>query len=133
MRASLSGVQVLRPAQGPLNLILVGREAGTPSTCTEIAFSHVAGDVPDDAEYAEITECEALPGEPPRRSWEVVTARGTYVLHARSAHLHRDVATALVTLLPPVRVPRLRRLGWRWLPSLVGSAFGRRLLKFARG
>ena len=54
MNVSLSGVQALRPAAGPLNLILQGREVGTCSNATEVAFAGAVGDVPDDLEYAEI-------------------------------------------------------------------------------
>jgi len=43
MIASLSGVRAVRPASGPLNLILQGREVGTRSNATEIAFAGAAG------------------------------------------------------------------------------------------
>lgn len=129
MIASLSGARVLRSAAGPLNLILLGREAGTPSTATEIAFAGAAGDVPDDLEYAEVGEAGA---DAARRAFSVRTARGEFLVHARSLHLHRDVSTALRNLLPPQRAPWLRRLVWRWLPAIVASSIGRRLLVVAR-
>lgn len=137
MIASLSGVRALRPAAAPLNLILLGREAGTCSTATEIAFAGARGDVPDDLEYAEVCEVDAPPIDATgvnavRRAWCVRTARGEFIIHARSMHLHRDVSTALRTILPPQRAPFLRRLAWRWLPTVVASPIGRRLLAAAR-
>lgn len=128
MIASLSGVQAVRPATGPLNLILQGREVGTCSNATELAFAGAAGDVPDDLEYAEVSEAE-----PAGRAWSVRTARGEFVVHARAIFLHRDVSLALRTLLPRQEAPRLRRLAWWWLPRIVASPIGRRLLLAVRG
>ena len=128
MIASLSGVQALRPVTGPLNLVLQGREVGTCSNATEVAFAGAAGDVPDDLEYAEIQPAGAAAG-----AWSVRTARGEFIVHARSMHLHRDVSIALRTLLPRQEPPRLRRLAWRWLPAIAGSPVGRRLLLAVRG
>jgi hypothetical protein len=128
MIASLSGVRALRPATGPLNLILLGREVGTCSSATEVAFAGAVGDVPDDLEYAEIH-----PGGREGNAWSVRTARGEFVVHARSVHLHRDVSVAMAALLPRQEPPRLRRLAWRWLPAIIGSPIGRRLLLAVRG
>lgn len=128
MIASLSGVQAVRPASGPLNLILAGREVGTCSNATELAFAGAAGDVPDDLEYAEVSEAE-----PAGRAWSVRTARGEFIVHAREAYLHRDVSVSLRTLLPRHAAPRLRRLAWWWLPRVVASPLGRRLLLALRG
>ena len=127
MNVSLSGVQALRPAAGPLNLILQGREVGTCSNATEVAFVGAVGDVPDDLEYAEIGGSEA------GRAWSVRTARGEFVVHARGVYLHRDVSLALQGLLPRHEPPRLRRLAWYWLPRIVATAPGRRLLRLLRG
>ncbi len=128
MIVCLSGVEVVRPATGPLNLLLQGREVGTCSIATELAFEGAKGDVPDDLEYAELTRAE-----PGGHAWSVRTARGEYVLHARALHLHRDVSVALRTALPRQKAPWLRRLAWAWLPPLLASAPGRRLLLAARG
>lgn len=122
MIASLSGVSVLRPATGPLNLILLGREAGTAATATEIAFAGAAGDLPDELEYAELDATDTP------RVWSVCTARGEYIVRARSVHLHRDVTTTVRATLPRQPAPLARRLAWRWLPALASSAVGRQLL-----
>ncbi|MGE0582636.1 MAG: hypothetical protein AB7P31_10975 [Steroidobacteraceae bacterium] len=127
MIVSLSGVQALRPTTGPLSLVLLGREVGTCSNATEIAFAGAVGDVPDDLEYAEISADDGA------RAWSVRTARGEFVVHARGAYLHRDVSVALRTLLPRHEPPRLRRLAWAWLPRIVASPLGRRLLRLVRG
>ncbi|HQX47547.1 MAG TPA: hypothetical protein PK681_01565 [Steroidobacteraceae bacterium] len=128
MIASLSGVRAVRPASGPLNLILQGREVGTRSNATEIAFAGAAGDVPDDLEYAEVCPAGVDGG-----AWSVRTARGEFVIHARAAYLHRDVSVRLRGLLPRQEPPRLRRLAWAWLPRIVASPLGRRLLLAVRG
>lgn len=128
MIASLSGVRAVRPATGPLNLVLEGREVGTCSNATEIAFEGAAGDVPDDLEYAEVNPAGANGG-----AWSVRTARGEFVIHARAAYLHRDVSVVLQSLLPRQEPPRLRRLAWAWLPRIAASAAGRRLLRAMRG
>ena len=128
MIVCLSGVEAVRPATGPLNLLLQGREVGTCSNATELAFEGARGDVPDDLEYAEVA-----PAEPGGRAWSVRTARGEYILHARALHLHRDVSLALRSALPPQKAPRLRRLVWAWLLSIFASSLGRRLLLAARG
>jgi hypothetical protein len=126
MIASLSGVRALRPATGPLNLILLGQEVGTVANATEVAFAGAAGEVPDDLEYAELDVTDAS------RVWSVRTARGEFVVRARSLHLHRDVSVAVRALLPRQSAPLARRLAWRWLPALASSAVGRRLLIAAR-
>lgn len=128
MIASLSGVRAVRPATGPLNLILKGREVGTTSNATEIAFAGAAGDVPDDLEYAEVHATG-----PSGKAWSVRTARGEFVIHARDAFLHRDVSVRLRGLLPRQEPPRLRRLAWACLPGIVASPLGRRLLLAVRG
>lgn len=128
MFVSISSVRAERPATGPLNLILVGREVGTCSNATELAFAGAAGDVPDDLEYAELN-----PEGEERGAWSVRTARGEFVVHARGVFLHRDVSVALRTLLPRHEPPRLRRLAWAWLPRVVRSSFGRWLLQAVRG
>ena len=128
MIASLSGVRAVRPTTGPLNLILKGREVGTTSNATEIAFAGAVGDVPDDLEYAEVSPAGADGG-----AWSVRTARGEFVVHARDAFLHRDVSVRLCGLLPRHEPPRLRRLAWAWLPRIVASPLGRRLLPAVRG
>ncbi len=128
MIASLSGVRTVRPTTGPLNLILKGREVGTTSNATEIAFAGAVGDVPDDLEYAEVSPAGADGG-----AWSVRTARGEFVVHARDAFLHRDVSVRLCGLLPRHEPPRLRRLAWAWLPRIVASPLGRRLLLAVRG
>jgi len=126
MIASLSGVRVLRPAAGPLNLILLGREAGTAAAATEIAFAGAAGAVADDLEYVELAATD-VPGV-----WNLGTARGEFFVRARSVHLHRDVSASVRALLPRQSAPLARRLAWRWLPALAASAVGRRLLVAAR-
>lgn len=126
MIASLSGVRALRPATGPLNLILLGQEAGTAATATEIAFAGAAGEVPDDLEYAELDVTDVP------RVWSIRTARGEFVVRARSVHLHRDVSVVVRALLPRQSAPLTRRLAWRFLPALASSAVGRRLLTAAR-
>lgn len=126
MIASLSGVRVLRPATGPLNMILLGQEAGTAAAATEIAFAGAAGEVPDDLEYAEIDVTDAP------RVWSVRSARGEFIVRARSMHLHRDVSASACALLPRQSAPLTRRLAWRWLPALASTAIGRRLLIAAR-
>ena len=128
MIASLSGVRAVRPTTGPLNLILKGREVGTTSNATEIAFAGAVGDVADDLEYAEVSPAGADGG-----AWSVRTARGEFVVHARDAFLHRDVSVRLCGLLPRHEPPRLRRLAWVWLPRIVASPLGRRLLLAVRG
>ena len=126
MIASLSGVSVLRPAAGPLNLILLGKEAGTAAAATEIAFAGAAGAVADDLEYVELAATD-VPGV-----WNLSTACGEFVVRARSVHLHRDVSTSVCALLPRQPAPLVRRLAWRWLPALASTAVGRRLLATAR-
>lgn len=123
----LSSVQTLRPASGPLNLVLRGREVGTCSNATELAFAGAAGDVPDDLEFAEVEAAE-----PVGRAWSVRTARGDFIVHARALYLHRDVSLTVRTALPRQRAPLLRRLAWWWLPSIVASTLGRRLFLAAR-
>jgi len=126
MIACLSGMRVLRPATGPLNMILLGQEAGTAATATEIAFAGAAGEVPDDLEYAELDVTDAP------RVWSLRTARGEFIVRARSVHLHRDVCASVRALLPRQPAPLARRLAWRWLPALASSAAGRRLLSATR-
>lgn len=127
MIAGLSTVRVLRPATGPLNLILRGREVGTAASATELAFAGAEHELPDDLEYANVSLADAAGG-----TWIVLTARGKFRVRARSAHLHRDVSATMRSLLPAQRAPVLRRLAWRALPALVSSSIGRRLIALAR-
>lgn len=127
MIVGLSNVRVLRPATGPLDLVLLGEEVGTAAARTEVAFAGAVHELPDDLEYAEVSVADGDPG-----TWIVGTARGEFRVRARSAHVHRDVSAALRARLPRQRAPLLRRLAWRALPALVSSVFGRRLIAAAR-
>lgn len=135
MHVSLSNVAVTYPADGPLDLMLTGHEAGTPARVTELAFCGALPPVdrrglPSRLDYAEIDSAD-----PPRetthyrlRFGEGEAGEREIVIVARNAFVHRDVSIALCAAIPPRKAPWLRRVAWRALPAIVASRTGRRIL-----
>ena len=77
-----------------------------------------------------VFELDAPPGA---RRLLLVARELQQPLAARSVQLHRDVAPAFFSAVPPLRVPYLRRLGWALLLRLLRWPGAGRLLLRLRG
>jgi hypothetical protein len=117
----LGWISCRRDGEGPLGLILVGRTKDRPDEAMQMAFACPAPvDLPDALEEATVErlgphQYRLTSGD---RSW---TLDGV-------AHVHREVASAFYKAVPPRPVPFRKRLFWRVMLGLAGTAAGRWLL-----
>lgn len=133
MEAVLSDVRVLRASRGPLNLLIQGREVGTSAIRTEVAFSGADETrLPPELAFVEIVELEGTRDEIGTRLYAVRSKEREYVIRARNAFVHRDVSVVVCAAVPPRRAPIVRRAIWNALPAIMGSNFGRRVLRAFR-
>jgi hypothetical protein len=111
-----------RDGEGPLGLILVGRTSHhRREEGVQVAFSCPAPvDLPEALEDARL---EFL-GD---RRHRLTSGDKSWTLEG-PAHVHREVAGAFYTAIPPRPVPWRKRLFWRVMLGLAGNPIGRRLL-----
>lgn len=62
------------------------------------------------------------------RHYRVSSASRDWVIAATSAHVHRDIGAAFRRAVPTRPAPLKKRLFWRVVLALAGTAIGKRLL-----
>jgi hypothetical protein len=111
------------PGPGPAGVTLLGRlaQGAEPGAAQLSLMCSEAPQLP--AALADAT-VEALAAP------EVVLQSGGQVWHLRCStwQLHRDVGASFFATIPPRTTPWTRRLGWRVLLGIAGTAPGRWLL-----
>lgn len=111
-----------RRDEGPLGLTLIGRTIDRSDEIATLAFVGPAPQgLPEALEDATVEQ--VAPGE-----YRIWSGRREWVFAARSAHLHREVATTFYRAIAPRMVPWGKKLFWRIVLSMVSSRFGKSLL-----
>ena len=112
---------------GPLGLILSGRTSQRPNEVVHVAFAGAApADFPRTLTSASV---ERLGAE----SFRIASGTSAWIVSARAAHVHREVAAAFYQALPMAPLRWTQRLFWRIVLVLAASTAGRRLLRSVRG
>jgi len=116
------GVSCRREPEGPLGLTLVGRTRDHPEEMASVAFSGSAPDgLPEALEDAVVEQLDST-------TYRIVCVGAQWLVSAKAAHVHREVATAFYRVVPP-RQPRWsRRVFWRIVLGLARNPTGKRLL-----
>ncbi len=116
------GVSCRREPEGPLGLTLLGRARDRPEEMASIAFTGPAPEgLPEALEDATVEQLDGT-------TYRIVCVGREWLISARAAHLHREVATAFYRVVRP-RPPRWhRRIFWRIVLALARNATGKRLL-----
>lgn len=116
------GVSCRREPEGPLGLTLFGRTRDSPDEMASVAFTGAApADLPEAIEDAAVEQLDAA-------TFRISCAGREWRVHARAAHVHREVSTAFYRVVVP-RTPRWsKRTFWRVILRLAHSPTGRRLL-----
>jgi hypothetical protein len=116
------GVSCRRDPHGPLGITLIGRTTDQPE---EVAFLALAAQPPPGLpEALEDVVVDRL-GD---NRYRISSARREWIVPARSAHLHREVATTFYRAVTPRVVPWNKRLFWRLVLAMAAHPTGRRLL-----
>ena len=111
-----------RRDEGPLGLTLIGRTIDRSDEIASLAFVGTAPQgLPEALEDATVEQVG--PGQ-----YRIWSGRREWVFAARSAHLHREVATTFYRAIAPRVVPWGKRLFWRMVLSMASSRFGKSLL-----
>jgi hypothetical protein len=116
------GVSCRRDSKGPLGLTLMGWTADHPDEKASLAFS---GGAPDT--LPEVLEDPSVDRIGDGR-YRIASAPREWIVEARAAHLHREIATSFYSAIPPRMAPWSKRLLWRVLLGLAANAWGKRLL-----
>ena len=66
-------------------------------------------------------------------SYRISSGARSWMVNARAAHLHREVAAAFYQAVPARPIRWTQRLFWRIVLALAATAAGRRLLRIVRG
>ncbi|HSY07455.1 MAG TPA: hypothetical protein VK820_02810 [Steroidobacteraceae bacterium] len=115
-------VDCRRDGRAPLGLILSGHTAHHPQELVRLSFAGAApADLPqtlDDAAVARVSEA----------SFCITSGARSWMISARAAHLHREVAREFYQALPAHPVRWTQRLFWRIVFVLAASSVGRWLL-----
>ena len=115
------GVSCRREA-GPLGLTLVGRTTDRPEEIATLAFTGSApSNLPEALEDATVEQVGA-------GRYRIWSGRREWIVSARSAHLHREVATTFYRAIAPRVVPWSKRLLWRLVLGLAANPAGKRVL-----
>jgi hypothetical protein len=116
------GVSCRREPEGPLGLTLVGRTRGRPEERASIAFTGPAPEgLPEALEDASVEQLDGT-------LYRIVCVGREWLVSARAAHLHREVATAFYRVVTPRRPRWRRRVFWRVVLALARNPAGKRLL-----
>ncbi len=115
-----------RREEAPLGLTLIGRTTDRPDETATLAFMGTAPPgLPEALEDATVEEVEA-------GRYRIWSGHREWVVSARSAHLHREVATTFYRAIEPRPVPWAKRLFWRVVLALASNPAGKRLLMAIR-
>jgi hypothetical protein len=111
-----------RREEGPLGLTLIGRTTDRPDEVATLAFSASApASLPEALEDATVEQVES-------GRYRIWSGKREWIFPARSAHLHREVATTFYRAISPRLVPWNKRLFWRLVLALASNSTGKRLL-----
>jgi hypothetical protein len=111
-----------RRDDGPLGLTLIGRTTDRPDEIATLAFAAAAPpDLPEALEDATVEQVEA-------GRYRIRSDLREWVFSARSAHLHREVASTFYRAIAPRLVPWKKRLFWRIVLAVAASRVGKTLL-----
>jgi hypothetical protein len=107
---------------GPLGLTLIGRTTDRPDEIATLAFAAAAPPgLPEALEDATVEQVEA-------GRYRIRSDLREWVFSARSAHLHREVASTFYRAIAPRLVPWKKRLFWRIVLAVAASRVGKTLL-----
>ena len=111
-----------RRDEGPLGLTLIGRTTDRPDEIASLAFAAAAPPgLPEALEDATVEQVEA-------GRYRIWSGNREWIFSARSAHLHREVASTFYRAISPRLVPWNKRLFWRIVLALAASRVGKTLL-----
>jgi hypothetical protein len=111
-----------RREDGPLGLTLIGRTTDRPDEVATLAFAAAAPPgLPEALEDATVEEVEA-------GRYRIRSDQREWIFSARSAHLHREVASTFYRAISPRLVPWKKRLFWRVVLAVAASRVGKTLL-----
>ncbi len=116
------GVSCRRDRSGPLGLTLVGWTADHPDEKVSLAFS---GPAPDT--LPEVLEDPTVDQIATGR-YRIASTPREWIVEARAAHLHREIATAFYRAIPPRPAPWGKRVFWRLVLGMAATPWGKRLL-----
>jgi hypothetical protein len=109
---------------GPAGVTLLGLLAQTDGKASAAQLSLICSEAPSLPSTLMDATVEVLAAP------DVVLHSGAQVWHLRCStwQLHRDVGATFYAAIPPRATPWTRRLGWRVLLGIAGTAPGRWLL-----
>jgi hypothetical protein len=111
-----------RRDDGPLGLTLIGRTTDRPDEVATLAFAATAPPgLPEALEDATVEQVEA-------GRYRIRSDQREWIFFARSAHLHREVASTFYRAISPRLVPWKKRLFWRIVLAVAASRVGKTLL-----
>jgi hypothetical protein len=111
-----------RRDDGPLGLTLIGRTTDRPDEIATLAFAAAAPPgLPEALEDATVEQVEA-------GRYRIRSDVREWIFSARSAHLHREVASTFYRAISPRLVPWKKRLFWRIVLTVAASRVGKTLL-----
>ena len=111
-----------RRDDGPLGLTLIGRTTDRPDEVATLAFAAAAPPgLPEALEDATVEQVEA-------GRYRIRSDQREWIFSARSAHLHREVASTFYRAISPRLVPWKKRLFWRIVLAVAASRVGKTLL-----
>jgi hypothetical protein len=111
-----------RRDDGPLGLTLIGRTTDRPDEIATLAFAAAAPPgLPEALEDATVEQVEA-------GRYRIRSDLREWVFSARSAHLHREVASTFYRAIAPRLVPWKKRLFWRIVLAVAASRVGKTVL-----
>src|SRR5882762_11422003 len=111
----------------PLGLTLIGRTTDRPDEVASLAFAAAAPPgLPEALEDATVEQVEA-------GRYRIWSGQREGIFAARSAHLHRQVASPFYRAISPRLVPWSKRVFWRVVLAMVSNPVGKRLLLVLRG
>jgi hypothetical protein len=111
-----------RRDDGPLGLTLIGRTTDRPDEIATLAFAAAAPPgLPEALEDATVEQVEA-------GRYRIRSDQREWIFSARSAHLHREVASTFYRAISPRLVPWKKRLFWRVVLAVAASRVGKTLL-----
>jgi hypothetical protein len=111
-----------RRDEGVLGLTLIGRTIDRPDEIATLAFSGSApANLPEALEDATVEQTAS-------GVYRIWSGRREWLIPARSAHLHREVANTFYRAITPREVPWSKRLFWRVILAMAASPLGKRLL-----
>ena len=118
------GVSCRRDA-GPLGFTLIGRTTDRPEEIATLAFAGTApANLPEALEDATVEQVGA-------GRYRIWSGRREWIVSARAAHLHREVANSFYRAIAPRPVPWSKRVFWRVVLGVAANPVGRRLLLLA--